>query len=84
MLSYLHSSRDHLLLFWNATRHPSHYYYFFEHPDIMNSTSGSRPFPPGIHVPSLTWFDNDKTQEIAWDVQTKHIEFLVKSGLHGS
>jgi 4-hydroxy-2-oxoglutarate aldolase len=44
----------------------------------------TKPFPPGIHVPSLTWFDDDATQEIAWDVQTKHLEFLVTSGLHGS
>ncbi|KAH7029885.1 dihydrodipicolinate synthetase [Microdochium trichocladiopsis] len=49
----------------------------------MVSASGSRPFPPGVHVPSLTWFDDGQTQEIAWDVQTKHIEFLVNSGLHG-
>ncbi|KAF3761861.1 hypothetical protein M406DRAFT_50588 [Cryphonectria parasitica EP155] len=42
-----------------------------------------RPFPPGIHVPSLTWFSNDQNQEIDWDVQTKHLEFLVNSGLHG-
>ncbi|TDZ18925.1 putative 4-hydroxy-2-oxoglutarate aldolase [Colletotrichum orbiculare MAFF 240422] len=41
------------------------------------------PFPPGIHVPSLTWFGDDANQEIDWAVQTKHIEFLVKSGLHG-
>ncbi|TEA21519.1 putative 4-hydroxy-2-oxoglutarate aldolase [Colletotrichum sidae] len=42
------------------------------------------PFPPGIHVPSLTWFGDDANQEIDWAVQTKHIEFLVKSGLHGT
>ncbi|TDZ36750.1 putative 4-hydroxy-2-oxoglutarate aldolase [Colletotrichum trifolii] len=41
------------------------------------------PFPPGIHVPSLTWFGDDASQEIDWAVQSKHIEFLVKSGLHG-
>ncbi|KAK2053862.1 dihydrodipicolinate synthetase [Colletotrichum caudatum] len=40
-------------------------------------------FPAGIHVPSLTWFGDDAGQEIDWHVQTKHIEFLVKSGLHG-
>ncbi|TDZ29051.1 putative 4-hydroxy-2-oxoglutarate aldolase [Colletotrichum spinosum] len=40
-------------------------------------------FPPGIHVPSLTWFGDDANQEIDWAVQTRHIEFLVKSGLHG-
>lgn len=50
----------------------------------MGSTSQARPFPQGIHVPSLTWFDNDRNQEIDWDVQTKHLEFLISSGLHGS
>lgn len=40
-------------------------------------------FPPGVHVPSLTWFKNDKTQEIDWDVQEKHFEFLISNGLHG-
>ncbi|KAK8063090.1 4-hydroxy-2-oxoglutarate aldolase [Apiospora hydei] len=50
---------------------------------VSSSPSAPRPFPPGVHVPSLTWFRNDKTQEIDWDVQTKHLEFLVSSGLHG-
>ncbi|KAJ9136908.1 Dihydrodipicolinate synthetase [Pleurostoma richardsiae] len=49
----------------------------------MGSMSVSKSFPPGIHVPSLTWFRDDPTQEIDWDVQTKHLEFLVNSGLHG-
>ncbi|TPX08061.1 uncharacterized protein E0L32_010261 [Thyridium curvatum] len=49
----------------------------------MGSMSASKAFPPGIHVPSLTWFKNEGTQDIDWDVQTKHIEFLVNSGLHG-
>lgn len=40
-------------------------------------------FPPGIHVPSLTWFGNDKQQEIDWAVQEKHFEFLISNGLHG-
>lgn len=44
----------------------------------------SKPFPGGIHVPSLTWFANDANQEIDWDVQKKHIEFLISSGLDGS
>ncbi|KAF6829730.1 4-hydroxy-2-oxoglutarate aldolase, mitochondrial 5 [Colletotrichum musicola] len=43
----------------------------------------TKSFPPGIHVPSLTWFADDASQEIDWAVQTKHIDFLVKSGLHG-
>ncbi|KAK6857844.1 hypothetical protein PG990_013504 [Apiospora arundinis] len=49
----------------------------------LSTSSASKAFPPGVHVPSLTWFRNDKTQEIDWDIQTKHIEFLVSSGLHG-
>lgn len=44
----------------------------------------AKSFPPGIHVPSLTWFGDDADQEIDWAVQSKHLEFLVKSGLHGS
>ncbi|KAK5943517.1 hypothetical protein PMZ80_004525 [Knufia obscura] len=50
-----------------------------------NGTVGgrSKPFPPGIHVPSLTFFKDDKRDEIDWDVQSRHIEFLVSSGLHG-
>lgn len=38
----------------------------------------------GIHVPSLTWFLDDSTQEIDWDLQRKHIQFLVESGVDGS
>jgi 4-hydroxy-2-oxoglutarate aldolase len=48
------------------------------------SLSAPRVFPPGVHVPSLTWFADDKQQEIDWEIQTKHLEFLVGSGLHGS
>lgn len=40
-------------------------------------------YPHGIHAPSLTWFANDANQEIDWDVQKKHFEFLIKSGLDG-
>jgi dihydrodipicolinate synthase/N-acetylneuraminate lyase len=47
------------------------------------SNGTSYAFPPGIHVPSLTWFGNDKNQEIDWDVQEKHFEFLISNGLHG-
>ncbi|CAH0048139.1 unnamed protein product [Clonostachys solani] len=49
----------------------------------MASVTASKPYPPGIHVPSLTWFQGTNEQEIDWDVQSKHLEFLVKSGLHG-
>jgi 4-hydroxy-2-oxoglutarate aldolase len=48
-----------------------------------NNGHSEYSFAPGIHVPSLTWFKNDKTQEIDWDVQEKHFEFLISNGLHG-
>jgi hypothetical protein len=41
-------------------------------------------FPGGIHVPSLTFFSNDDRQEIDWELQERHFEFLITSGLHGS
>ncbi|KAJ5267038.1 hypothetical protein N7478_009846 [Penicillium angulare] len=41
------------------------------------------PYPPGIHVPCLTWFKPDATQSIDWELQERHLEFLVQSGLHG-
>jgi dihydrodipicolinate synthase/N-acetylneuraminate lyase len=47
------------------------------------NSSPTYAFPPGIHVPSLTWFKNDKTQEIDWAVQQQHFDFLISSGLHG-
>ena len=50
----------------------------------MGSFSQAKVYPPGIHVPSLTWFEGTSQQDIDWTVQKKHIEFLVKSGLHGS
>ncbi|KAH0490195.1 hypothetical protein TgHK011_001675 [Trichoderma gracile] len=43
----------------------------------------ARPFPPGIHAPSLTWFTNDASQEIDWDLQERHLHFVISSGLHG-
>ncbi|THW83487.1 dihydrodipicolinate synthetase [Aureobasidium pullulans] len=49
---------------------------------MVHSTT-SRSFPPGIHVPSLTWFADDASQEIDWPTQSKHLEFLISSGLHG-
>ena len=54
---------------------------------VTNRTNGSKPgksFPPGVHVPCLTWFRDTRDQEIDWDVQRKHISFLIESGLHGS
>lgn len=47
------------------------------------SPKNSRPYPPGVHVPSLTFFDSTPRQEIDWETQSKHISFLIRSGLHG-
>ncbi|KAI1339153.1 dihydrodipicolinate synthetase [Xylariaceae sp. FL0016] len=47
------------------------------------ATSSRRSFPPGIHPPSLTWFKDDAGQEIDWDVQKKHLTFLIQSSIHG-
>jgi 4-hydroxy-2-oxoglutarate aldolase len=41
-------------------------------------------YTAGVHVPSLTWFRDDAEQEIDWDVQRKHFEFLVDGDVHGS
>ncbi|CAK7236039.1 hypothetical protein SBRCBS47491_009500 [Sporothrix bragantina] len=46
-------------------------------------TAAGKPFPPGIHAPCLTWFGDDATQEIDWELQEKHIEFIISSGVHG-
>lgn len=45
--------------------------------------SVQQAYPPGIHVPCLTWFKSNPTQSIDWEVQERHLEFLVRSGLHG-
>lgn len=42
-----------------------------------------KPFPPGIHVPCLTWFSSNDAQDIDWDLQEQHLRFLITSGLHG-
>ncbi|GAB7340864.1 hypothetical protein MBLNU457_7223t2 [Dothideomycetes sp. NU457] len=48
-----------------------------------SSTIASSPYPPGVHVPTLTWFKDDAEQEIDWDVQKSHFDFLVRGGVHG-
>ncbi|KAF2645797.1 aldolase [Massarina eburnea CBS 473.64] len=51
---------------------------------ISNGAAASDySFPPGIHVPSLTFFTNDKEQSIDWETQEKHFDFLISNGLHG-
>jgi 4-hydroxy-2-oxoglutarate aldolase len=44
----------------------------------------AKAYPPGIHVPSLTFFRDNARQDIDWEVQEAHMEFLITSGLHGS
>lgn len=45
--------------------------------------SASKPFPPGVHVPTLTFFHGNPRQDIDWDTQRAHLEYLIKSGVHG-
>lgn len=42
-----------------------------------------RAFPPGIHGPSVTFFNDDDQQDIDWVTQERHLEYLITSGLHG-
>jgi hypothetical protein len=51
----------------------------------ISNNRNNRAYPPGIHAPTVTFFlpDGDR-QEIDWATQDKHLEFLVKSGVHGS
>lgn len=50
-----------------------------------NSRQAKRAYPPGIHAPTVTFFlpDGDR-QEVDWTTQEQHLEYLVKSGVHGS
>lgn len=50
--------------------------------DAREAVSAS--YPPGIHVPSLTWFKDNARQDIDWETQKKHIEFVINGGVHGS
>jgi 4-hydroxy-2-oxoglutarate aldolase len=50
---------------------------------LSNDAAIKYSFPPGIHVPSLTFFTNNKEQSIDWETQEKHFEFLISNGLHG-
>lgn len=52
--------------------------------NTVRQITAAMAFPGGIHVPSLTFFNDDTRQEIDWEVQEKHFEFLISSGLHGS
>ncbi|KAI5456923.1 dihydrodipicolinate synthetase [Mariannaea sp. PMI_226] len=43
----------------------------------------TRAFPPGIHVPSLTFFEPEGRQDIDWATQDKHVTYIVQSGVQG-
>jgi 4-hydroxy-2-oxoglutarate aldolase len=49
----------------------------------VSTAKAARSYQPGVHVPSVTWFGDDARQNIDWDVQTKHFDFLIKSGVTG-
>ncbi|KAH1987994.1 hypothetical protein LV164_004783 [Aspergillus fumigatus] len=48
-----------------------------------NQVDRNKVFPGGIHVPCLTFFRSNQRQDIDWDIQEKHLTFLIQSGLHG-
>ncbi|KAK3112941.1 hypothetical protein LTR53_010252 [Teratosphaeriaceae sp. CCFEE 6253] len=39
--------------------------------------------PPGVHIPALTFFNSSPRQEIDWTTQSKHLSFIIRSGVHG-
>lgn len=47
---------------------------------VAQATKG---YLSGIHVPSLTWFKNNDAQDVDWDLQRKHLEFVIGAGLEG-
>ncbi|KAJ5971528.1 Aldolase-type TIM barrel [Penicillium vulpinum] len=47
------------------------------------STKINKSFPPGIHGPSITFFQDDQQQEIDWPTQERHLEYMITSGMHG-
>lgn len=42
------------------------------------------PFPAGVYAASLTWFSEGDDQEIDYDLQEKHLTYLIEAGLTGS
>ncbi|KIH89844.1 hypothetical protein SPBR_00784 [Sporothrix brasiliensis 5110] len=48
----------------------------------MSPTSRFSSYPPGIHGPSITFFQDTVQQEVDWETQEKHFEFMIKH-LHG-
>lgn len=48
----------------------------------MSSATSFKFFPPGIHGPSVTFFEDSEQQEIDWSTQEKHFDFMI-THLHG-
>ncbi|RJE25260.1 dihydrodipicolinate synthetase family protein [Aspergillus sclerotialis] len=48
-----------------------------------SETRTMKSYPPGIHAPSITFFKDDDRQDIDWEVQGTHLEYLITSGVHG-
>lgn len=49
----------------------------------MSPSNRFKFYPPGIHGPSVTFFEDSQQQDIDWETQTKHFEHMI-SNLHGS
>ena len=50
---------------------------------MRSNGATQRAFPPGIHGPSVSFFNDNDQQDIDWVTQERHLEYLVTSGLHG-
>lgn len=44
----------------------------------------STVFPPGVYAASLTWFSEGEGQPLDLDIQTRHLKYLIESGITGS
>ncbi|CRK13948.1 hypothetical protein BN1708_011001 [Verticillium longisporum] len=50
----------------------------------MGSVPTTKKTPlTGVHVPCLTWFKDGADQEIDWELQREHLEFVISAGLEG-
>ena len=54
-----------------------------ENAAVGQGSARKTSYPPGIHVPSLTFFNASPEQQIDWETQANHMSFLVESGVHG-
>ena len=53
------------------------------HSQAQATKQATKPYPPGIHAPSITFFKDDDRQDIDWETQGRHLEYLITSGIHG-